>query len=1097
MTDSPKDVEESTWTHFAVPPPPGDVPQFGKGEDVPIDIVPGFTLLQMLGHGAMGIVFKARQAIPERVVALKMILHGVYASERIRLRFRREAEAIARAQHPNITQIYQYGEAEGRPYIAMEFLAGGTLDARLRAQAIPPREAAKLLETLARAVHYAHEQKIIHRDLKPGNVLLAADGTPKVSDFGLAKWLDDDKQLTPTDARLGTISYMAPEQAEGAGSEVGPAADIYGLGAILFQVLTGRAPFLGESPLDTLLQVVRDEPPPPRRLQPNVPADLEAICLKCLEKKPVARYGSAAALADDLARFQRGEPTVARPLRPAARAVRWCRRHPAATTVLTITAAALLSIIGVLAWSNQRLDERRKEIETRLAENDFEHGLALCEKRDAGLGLHYFLRALEVLPPERTDIAEALRFNVAAWREGHHRLRHIIPHGFPVQSLRCFHDSQAFVTSGHDGTIRIIDVGSGQVVRQMKHTAPSWSVGVSPDDGLVVSGSEDGSAKIWKRDTGEEFRSFTHPGHVWKVAFHPSGRWVATSCADGACRLWNVATSKLDHEFRAPNVRFGGFGFSTDGRWLAVTGTERDVYLWDVRQEPPAGPIHVEHASAGPRGEPTEVQSFAFSPDGRLLVTGVSGSLQIWDIEKQERVALRPQPGNLRSLALHPEGGWLVSASEAKTHCVWDLEGKLIAGPIPHESPVYRVRFHPSGKWFVTATIEGDVQVWSSATRQPVGSLLHHSGGVNVVDFTPDGKTLVVALDSGMAYVWSMVFEPPNVLWELPAPTGLNLVRLHPDTDRFVVSANDGTLRMGDATSGRWLPAKYSVGRDRKLSFALFRKSPRVAVHEIVDIVLEQSRRVTIWNHETGQARDLESFPDDLAILLASPDDRHLVVSTSDSLWVEEFDTGRRRGPLALPGNVVGAVFLDPTTLLLGTGAGQVVRVEMGEPSLKMFPLPQFSGAAHLALDDTRTRLITHGPDGYLRRWDLASGRMLPPVIPKVHPPIEYDRRGRLLLTFGDGVRVFDPHTARPIGPVMSDGHTPRSFCVSTKSDAVLAVSDASIRMWRLPAPATEPIAELRRTIERDTGLSLTAEGELRKLDASAWRLRLGSEGER
>jgi serine/threonine-protein kinase len=249
----------------------------------------------------MGVVYKARQRGLGRIVALKMILHAEHAGEQERQRFQAEAEAVARLQHPNIVQIHEVGEQHGLPYFSLEFCPGGSLADKINGTPLPADEAARLLQTLAQSMETAHQAHVIHRDLKPANVLLTADGTPKITDFGLAKKLDVQGQ-THTGAVMGTPSYMAPEQAGGQ-KDIGPAADVYALGAILYELLTGRPPFKAATTLDTIMQVVSDEPVPPRRLQSKIPRDLETICLKCLQKQPSRRYASAAALAEDLRRF--------------------------------------------------------------------------------------------------------------------------------------------------------------------------------------------------------------------------------------------------------------------------------------------------------------------------------------------------------------------------------------------------------------------------------------------------------------------------------------------------------------------------------------------------------------------------------------------------------------------------------------------------------------------------------------------------------------------------------------------------------------------------------------------------------------------------
>jgi predicted Ser/Thr protein kinase len=304
------------------------VPAPGYGGPAAFGPAPaGYEILGELGRGAMGVVYKARQKGLDRLVAMKMILSGAHASEQQLARFRQEAEAVARAHHPNIVQIYEVGEHDGRPFFSLEFCPGGSLDHRLEGTPLPPKQAAELAETLARAVHAAHQAGVIHRDLKPANVLLAADGTLKIADFGLAKRLDGERALTQSGAIMGTPSYMAPEQASGRKGAVTASADVYALGAILYECLTGRPPFRAESSLDTLLDVLEKDPAQPRSLNSHVDRDLEAVCLKCLEKDPHRRYASAGELAEDLGRFRAGEPTRARPVGLSERAARGARRY--------------------------------------------------------------------------------------------------------------------------------------------------------------------------------------------------------------------------------------------------------------------------------------------------------------------------------------------------------------------------------------------------------------------------------------------------------------------------------------------------------------------------------------------------------------------------------------------------------------------------------------------------------------------------------------------------------------------------------------------------------------------------------------------------
>ncbi len=408
--------------------------------------VPGYQILGVLGRGGMGVVYKARQTGLDRVVALKMIPGDGPAEVSSLVRFRAEAQAVARLRHPNIVQIYEVGELPsadglpGRPYFSMEYLEGGSLARRLARELPTPRQAAELLETLARAIHHAHERGVVHRDLKPGNVLLDRDGTPKVSDFGLARRLAGDGSSGGVSAQtqsgdvLGTPGYMAPEQAAGNSKDVGPAADVYALGAILYECLAGRPPFEGRTAVETLHRLLQEDPEPPARLRPGLPRDLETVCLKCLEKDPAKRYASARALADDLRSFLAGEPIQARPAGATARLTRWARRRPTVAVLFAVGAVALaaalagawwhsplaaagLAVLGLLAgagWYGARLHAALREVRRQqaLAERGMEHLHLLLETTRRLIGVAHLDELLRLLGETTARLTNAERATI-------------------------------------------------------------------------------------------------------------------------------------------------------------------------------------------------------------------------------------------------------------------------------------------------------------------------------------------------------------------------------------------------------------------------------------------------------------------------------------------------------------------------------------------------------------------------------------------------------------------------------------------------------------------------------------------------------------
>jgi tRNA A-37 threonylcarbamoyl transferase component Bud32 len=475
-----------------VPPAPG---HFGD-----------YELLEEIARGGMGVVYRARQRSLNREVALKMVLADRLASPAERERFRREAEAAAHLDHPNIVPVYEVGDHAGWPFFSMKLIPG--VDLRQTLAAEPGRHDARLLRNViqqsanvARAVHHAHERGILHRDLKPSNILIDAEGQAHVADFGLAKRVEGDSATTKSGAITGTPSYMSPEQAA-AMPTLTTAVDVYGLGAILYEVLTGRPPFCADTPLDTLVQVRSQEPARPRTLNPKVDRDLETICLKCLEKEPAKRYGSAEALADDLDRWQNSEPIAARPASTWERGLKWARRRPAVASLAGGMLGVALCAVVFLLWGLQQewhaqqaaegkakaearaiqkvaeaetqkakeADHRAREFDARLS---LKRGSTWCERGQVEHGLLWFARGLAVAPDDAADLQKALRSQVGGWLPQIHPLELVLRHEEEVSSARFSPDGKMIVTCADNNKIvRLWDAATGKPIGEpFRHAA--------------------------------------------------------------------------------------------------------------------------------------------------------------------------------------------------------------------------------------------------------------------------------------------------------------------------------------------------------------------------------------------------------------------------------------------------------------------------------------------------------------------------------------------------------------------------------------------------------------------------------------------------
>lgn len=777
--------------------------------------LPGYELLERLGQGGMGVVYKARQKNLGRIVALKMVLAGAHASPEDLARFGREAEAVAKLAHPNIVQIFEVGEHDGRPFLSLEFVEGGGLDKKLAGAPLPAREAARLVATVARALHHAHLQGVVHRDLKPANILLTADGIPKITDFGLAR-LGAGSGQTQSGDILGTPSYMAPEQAAGRNSAIGPATDVYALGATLYELLTGRPPFRADNALNTLLQVMEQEPVSVRRLQPNVPHDLETICLKCLEKTPGRRYASAADLADDLSRFDEGRPILARPTPAWERGVKWARRRPALAGLygLAVAAAVVLGLYTV--WLHDALTETEnqrsaaqnaqsraeaaaEERRLQLVRARLDDGSRLLDEGDWFGALLPFADAYQ-LDQQDAGRAEIHRVRLSTILRQCPRLAQFWPHDGDIVQAEFTADGRRVLTASGN-TARLFDVDTGAAAAPpIIHGQSITAATLSSDGRRVATAADDQTVQVWDGATSQRIGPpLQLKDTIIGVAFASGGERVVTATRNVTFEVrihaTEISTGKpASKAVTTQTSPLSAVALSADGRLAATANLDSTLSVWDIAAAKPIfaprkvpalmtkihfspngdrvaafigdGTVRVWECAAGKEtalvrhGAP--LRHIAFSPDGRRLATaGVDGVVHISDATSGKNlVTLRHGPAfthAVNHVAFSPDGAYAVTAGADNTARVWDVTtGTVMSPPLRHGDKVTRASFGRDGRHILTASADRAVRLWDLASGRLAISPLEHEDAVVYGSFDHTGRKAVTAGADRVARRWDL-----------------------------------------------------------------------------------------------------------------------------------------------------------------------------------------------------------------------------------------------------------------------------------------------------------------------------------------------------
>ncbi|MFN0125433.1 MAG: protein kinase domain-containing protein, partial [Verrucomicrobiales bacterium] len=751
----------------------------------------GYVLLEEVARGGMGIVYKARQQQVQRTVALKVMVSGQFSSPDSVERFLTEADAAASLDHPNIVPVYEVGEFEGQPFFSMKLIDGRSLAHRLAGleSPMPQREAAELLAKLARAVHYAHQRGILHRDIKPGNVMLDAQGEPHLMDFGLAKLVENDSTLTRTMAMLGTPSYMSPEQARGQTKELTTAVDVYGLGAILYELLAGQPPFAGGTTMETVRQVLEKELRRPSVFNPAVDRDLDTICLKCLEKDPGRRYGSAEALASDLDRWRRHEPILARPSPPLERTVKWIRRNPGVFAALSVIALSLTAGATVSTWlALKEAKAWKEEFKQRMAAQDAQ-AVAMGMQRKAEIATRQAdanLRRAEWLVYAGKLMLAQTEFefgngglagrylsesqeDLRGWEYRYLSKRinaqqTLLGHNGTVSSVAFSPDGQRIITGSEDGTAKVWETATGREVLTLKgRKGQVLSVAYSPDGRRIVTGSGDwgfgqipGEATVWDAESGQPlFELKEHNYYVWSVAFSADGQRIVTAAGDrdhkgGEAKVWDAMTGREVLALQGCTESLRGAVFSPDGRRIIAATIDGTSKMWDAVTGQPVFPL---------KGHSEPITSVAFSPDGRQFATGsLDCTVIVWDsATTQPLFTRRGHKEAVTCVAFSLDGQQFVSGSRDQTTKLWNsMMDEEVLSLKGHAGIVRGVAFSPDGKRIVTGSEDRTAKVWDARLGQDVLTLKGHTDFVNSIAFSPNSQRFVTGSGDGGAKVWDI-----------------------------------------------------------------------------------------------------------------------------------------------------------------------------------------------------------------------------------------------------------------------------------------------------------------------------------------------------
>ena len=1019
------------------------------GEARNLPQVEGYEILEEVGRGAAGVVYRARHLRLNRLVALKVVVAGSHLSSAARQRFRLESLAIARLSHPNIVQVYDVGEYAGCPFLALEFVEGGNLSDWLAGQPRTANEAARIMAKLAEAVEYAHSQGVVHRDLKPANILLSFIPNPpaapelKITDFGIARLLPSgdmtEARMTQTGEILGTPAYMAPEQARGDTSKINPATDVYSLGAMLYELLTGRPPFQGATPLDILMQVTRRDAVSISLLMPRVPRDLDTICLKCLGKEPHQRYPTAAELAADLGRFLRNEPIKARPLSWAGHMSRWVRRHPGLAAALAGVAMLLIALttVSLAASAYFRASEKKQTTlateKTNLAdEKEREREKAVTAEQRAntlrqqaenvGRELRQNLYFSQMnLGAQTTTLPGAIgRVNewLAPWSRGQPDLRNwewyfldslcrrdlhtMYGHNGGVMCASWSPDGNRVASGGIDNTVRLWNSSDGREMNILSgHTHQVLAVAWSPDGHRLASSSANGQVKIWNTDTCQLQLTFGMSDEtMFAVAWSPDGKQVACAGRNHTIRIFDPRTGAVRSAFSSGDSPVRGLSWNPDGKRLVSGDEHADVQIWDSATGKNLLRMH---------GHAGSVTGVAWSPDGKQLASAsIDNTVKIWDAGSgADKITLRGHTQGVVSVAWSPDGTHLATAGEDQTVKVWLATGGAELFTLRgHTRPLTSVAWSADGAHLASASWDATAKIWNANAGPEVPLLAGHTGLVMGLAWSPDGRRL--ASSSG---------DTTIRIWDVAGTTELAVLRGHTDWVRSLAwspkgnqiasAGNDHTIRIWDASSGRQL---NSIHVDAKDTYCVAWSPDNLRLASS-----DAGPRIHIWDPASG--RELLTCVGHENSVLAvawSPDAKYLASGSYDrSVRIWDSATGGQISSATVHLATVKSVAWSSDGLRLASASDdQTIIIWNAKTGHALTTLRGHTADVFsVAWSPDGTRLASASSDQTVKIWDPVTGREAMSLnYPEMVKVVAWRPDGVALATGGDDpkIHIFD-----------------------------------------------------------------------------------------